>query len=269
MLNWNLDVRARDAGFTMPYLHNWWSARSVKQILMSHECSARRWPRARRTRKAVWRGSTTDPVFAPVRLETLLNLQRVRLHLLGMFHSHLLDTRLIAISQGAPGVAGPAEKMLQIKDKKLSIEDFQSFSAVVDVDGNAFSSRFFHYVQQATPIIKQASPYHAFAEHLFAPGVNIFQTAEDLHDLLDIAAHVLSRPDAEILTMVQQTAGVAAVAFNRWALIETTAAAIDAYKQLADWRVEAPGADYELVPRGICCRWGNMPPEVQKAVKEA
>ena len=269
MLNWNLDVRARDAGFTMPYLGNWWSTRSVKQILMFHECLARRWPRAQRTRKAVWRGSTTDPVFAPVHLETLLNVQRVRLHLLSMFHSNVLDTRLMAISQGAPGTTGPAAKLLQINTTKWPSEKFQSFSALVDIDGNGWSSRFFHSVQQATPIIKQASPYHAFYEHLFAPGVNIFQTAEDLHDLPEVAAHVLSRPDAEILTMVQQTAGVAAVALNRWALIETTAAAIDVYKRLADWRVEAPGAEYDLVPRSVCCRWGNFPSEVKDAVKSA
>ena len=124
MLNWNLDVRARDAGFTMPYMSNWWSARSVKQILMSHECLVRRWPRARRTRKAVWRGTTTDPVFAPVRLETLLNITRVHLHLLGMFHSDVLDTRLIAISQAAPGVAGPAEKMLHIKKDQVVARRF-------------------------------------------------------------------------------------------------------------------------------------------------
>ena len=69
--------------------------------------------------------------------------------------------------------------------------------------------------------------------------------------------------------MVQQTAGVAAVALNRWALIETTAAAIDVYKRLADWRVEAPGAEYDLVPRSVCCRWGNFPSEVKDAVKSA
>lgn len=65
----------------------------------------------------------------------------------------------------------------------IPLEDFNNYSVLLDMDGNAWSDRFRIFSHFNTPIMKQASNLTAFHEHIMAPGVVVEQFASDLHDL--------------------------------------------------------------------------------------
>jgi len=53
--------------------------------------------------------------------------------------------------------------------------------AVVDVDGNGFSSRFHRLAQHGGLVIKQASNLPGYFEHLLAPNVSFLQASTLAH----------------------------------------------------------------------------------------
>ncbi len=59
---------------------------------------------------------------------------------------------------------------LHVHEHGIPFESFQSYAAVLDIDGNTFSRRMHQLVQMGGPLLKQASPYPSYFEHLFAPG---------------------------------------------------------------------------------------------------
>ncbi len=51
----------------------------------------------------MWRGTTTDPTIHNVTLANALSLARVRLHMLGLVHSDVLDVKVTGIIQVSRG----------------------------------------------------------------------------------------------------------------------------------------------------------------------
>jgi hypothetical protein len=202
----------------------------------------------------------------------------------------------------------------------LAMEDYNRYAAVLDVDGNGWSSRLLSLLSGASarPVLKQSTPLAAGYEHLFAPGKHLVHFRGDLRDADDVArrwvglvvgggaeaeegreaarrrgrktprrqeqghkaatctaedddddqgAHPSTPEDAD--AMAREAAALASLALNRWALVESAAASMEAYAERLAWKVEAPKAEdgWELVPFSACCQFGQLPPEFLEAMK--
>jgi hypothetical protein len=199
-----------------------------------------------------------------------------------------------------------------------AMEDFNRWSAVLDVDGNGWSARLFSLLAGASarPVLKQASPLAAGYEHLFAPGRHLAHFRGDLRDAADVAARWVglaeaagegrrrrgggarqrgggtcragggeagdddddddddgarpSGPEAAD-AMAAEAAALAALALNRWALVESAAAALEAYGERTAWRAAPPSSsedgEWELVPFSSCCAYGELPAEFLAAMR--
>jgi hypothetical protein len=203
----------------------------------------------------------------------------------------------------------------------IPMEDYNRYAAVLDVDGNGWSSRLLSLLSGASarPVLKQSTPLAAGYEHLFAPGRHLAHFRGDLRDVDDVARRwvgvVVSGAEAEeeedggkrrrgrktprrqerdeaacaavndydddddpgaspttpedADAMAREAAHLAALTLNRWALLESAAASMEAYAERLGWTVEAPKVEegWELVPFSGCCQFGELPPEFLEAMK--
>lgn len=165
----------------------------------------------RRTARAVWRGSSTDPSHPLVEEGNALDLARTRLALLGRWYPNVLDAALVGWVQTAfqgqcvdevmplgesgrwvcgvlvlwRGAASPAtcdcnhESDTGVCDmrpclagSRLALEDFNRYALLLDIDGNGWSDRYRLLAHMNTPVLKQAS--NLTGEDPAAQGVPVF-----------------------------------------------------------------------------------------------
>lgn len=92
-------------------------------------------------------------------------------------------------------------------------------------------------------------------------------THNDLLDLPPVAKDFLARDPKQHIKMVEQMAGMAAVALNKWSLIEATASALHTYAQAMDWTPQLEPNLYEEISPSSCCKHGRLPVQVVEAVR--
>jgi hypothetical protein len=195
----------------------------------------------------------------------------------------------------------------------LAMEDFNRYSAVLDVDGNGWSARLYALMlgSSARPVLKQSTALAAYYEHLFAPGGrHMAHFRGDLRDVDDVARRFarlavageaeeregggggsagrkeergeedteeeqLPSTPTEANRMAREAAALASVTLNKWAMIESAAAALEAALERFSEGEEGAGEDeeqegvWERVPFSACCMYGGLPAELLAAMAEA
>ncbi len=148
-------------------------APTLQQSMQWAACIRDRYRPDTKQRRAIWRGSTTDPHTQHIALSNALHVARIQLHILGLIHPDVLDTKVAAVKQSRGFIhATPLTALLGSGGhaNHVAFEDFQRSQVVLDMDGNSFSQRLHQLVQMGGPVLKQASPLPSYFEHLFAPG---------------------------------------------------------------------------------------------------
>eukprot|EP00035_Acanthoeca_spectabilis_P001765 m.82582 g.82582 ORF g.82582 m.82582 type:complete len:489 (+) comp11117_c0_seq1:71-1537(+) len=137
--------------------------------------------------KAVWRGGTTGHQ-APIEIpESNLwaNLARVKLAVIGKAYPDDLDISIVSTVQMSDDQSQAMQRVLgDDSDKRIPEEDFQLYRAVIDVDGNGWSSRFQNLLCLNTVIIKQTTPFLEFSSNLLKANKHYVPVQQDLSDLI-------------------------------------------------------------------------------------
>ena len=205
----SLDVLNPKGGFGMQYTNHWDGANalSLPQSLGFSACIRQRYPRVRKEviPKVIWRGSNGDPYHHPAHAGNFLHFARVQLHALGLMYPDTLDTRVTKVIQHVfnDDELKAMQKMLGVDEPGVFIpsEEYQKYAVVLDIDGNSWSSRLWELLQgSVAPILKQASRYAAWYEHIFAPGLHLYQFDPQLRDLPLAAAALLDKAVAQANT---------------------------------------------------------------------
>jgi hypothetical protein len=150
----------------------------------------------------------------------------------------------------------------------IGFEDFNRYCAILDVDGNGWSDRFGQLVHFNTPILKVASNFTAYFEHLMAPGAVIEQYARDLSDLPDKAAQLVEdyragRPRGQQLADTMET--VSQLLMDTIGIAEAFAYTLHAYKNRSDWAFSPSLSGFRKVTTN-CCTAAHVPAEFAAAV---
>ncbi|GIL64334.1 hypothetical protein Vafri_18306 [Volvox africanus] len=223
------------AGFTLPSFSVWSQSLGQVQMAAYHSCIWNRYPPHERKPLAVWRGSTTG-----ARKPTLENYQlvtRLKLHLLAQNYSDILDAKINKLTKDIPE---PVRARIKLGDR-LDSEDYNRYSAIIDVDGNGWSDRFGHaLIHYSTPVLKMASNHTAFFEHLFAPGVTFLQFSPSLEDLVGKAGKVVSEVrklggQSKYFDMVKSMQATSQVLMDHLGLMEALAYSLLKYWSLVTW----------------------------------
>ena len=109
---------------------------------------ARRYPRRKKTNKAAWRGSTTG-FFYP----TFDDLPRSKLVKEGNMHSDLFDVGFTSFVMGWEKQAKEIRNQTTVKGY-ISLDDLMRYRAIIDIDGNTWSSRFSKLLCTNSVVIK-------------------------------------------------------------------------------------------------------------------
>jgi hypothetical protein len=151
------------------------------------QCYADRYPDATKVDRAVWRGSTTGEAQSP-QLNTWTDLQRVRLAVLGRAYRDDLDVELTKVVQLTDDQGTAVRRLFGNAgfdgSKRMRPEDYQQYRAVIDVDGNSWSSRFLELLCQNSIVIKQDTPYREFFSGSVNAGGHYVNVKHDLSDLV-------------------------------------------------------------------------------------
>ncbi|GIL66557.1 hypothetical protein Vafri_20053 [Volvox africanus] len=227
-----------NAGFTLP--SNSVLRASLGQVQMAayHSCLWNRYPPHARKPLAVWRGTLTGSVQVPK--EQLKSITRVKLHLLSENHSNIIDAKINRFPSWIPE---DLRSLIHLGDH-IHSEDYNSYSAIIDVDGNGWSDRFGNsLIHYATPIIKMATNRTAFFEHLFAPGKTFLQFGPSMEDLVDKAGKLVSDVQhlggkSEYFDMVRAMQGTSQILMDHVGIAEAFAYLLLKYWSLVTWTLE-------------------------------
>ncbi|KXZ48787.1 hypothetical protein GPECTOR_25g371 [Gonium pectorale] len=268
VLQWNVCFHHGHPGFTMPTYSAWARAMGRSQMAAYHSCLQQRYPAHRRKPLAVWRGANTN-TFGKITEDNYMRAVRVQLHLLGRNHSDVLDARIYKLVPENTGdfIRG----FLNDLGPQMPSEDYNRYCVIIDVDGNGWSDRFgtalIHY---PTPVLKMASNYSAFFEHLYAPGVAIEQFSPDLSDLLGAVQHMVadckrggSRSYGQRLARTMQATSRALM--DQIGVAEAMAYSLLTYKNLTSWPLDPSTEGFSEVDPS-CCKHAKLPALFARAV---
>lgn len=256
----NIDVGHPHAGFAAPYGH-WRDALGPIQQAALMACLEARYPPSTRIPKAVWRGTSTDKAGL-LSEANLLAVARSRIALMGQWYPDIFDAGYAAFSQVDLRYGSCASTMLPHKNR-INLEDFNKYAIIIDVDGNAWSDRFWFLAHYNTLILKQASNMTAYFEHLLAPKQSIELFANDVRELParveELLAEHATRP-LRILHMTETKQAIASLALSQVGTIEAMASALATVASLSEWQ-PVQQDDYELVPFSQCCKHNTALPK--------
>ncbi|EFJ42172.1 hypothetical protein VOLCADRAFT_107362 [Volvox carteri f. nagariensis] len=256
------------AGFTFPSFSVWSQSLGPVQMATYHSCIWNsRYPPHTRKPMAVWRGSTTGARVTTT-LENHKQVTRLKLHLLAQNHSDILDAKITMFTEELPD----SVRKLYKPGKLIEPEDYNQYSAIIDVDGHSWSDRFGNsLIHYATPILKMASNRTGFFEHLYAPGTAFQQFNNNLEDLPEKARKVISdvqqlSGDSESFQMVRNMHATSQLLMDHIGLAEAFVYSLLKYWSLVTWKLDPSDLDgFEEVPM-TCCALTRVPPEFAVAV---
>eukprot|EP00591_Stephanopyxis_turris_P008241 CAMPEP_0195508116 /NCGR_PEP_ID=MMETSP0794_2-20130614/1411_1 /TAXON_ID=515487 /ORGANISM="Stephanopyxis turris, Strain CCMP 815" /LENGTH=452 /DNA_ID=CAMNT_0040634995 /DNA_START=340 /DNA_END=1701 /DNA_ORIENTATION=+ len=146
-----------------------------------------RYPWESKIRKAVWRGSATGH---------FLNLHwrpRVKMVKAAMGHPDTMD--IAFSSDEGYSVSGPRVPEHLIREP-IKQEDFMKYRAIVDIDGNGWSSRFGELTCYNSVVIKVRGEYQAYFEKELRPWEHYIPMKPDFSDL-ELAVEFALSPENE------------------------------------------------------------------------
>eukprot|EP00243_Klebsormidium_subtile_P004431 TRINITY_DN18407_c0_g1_i1.p1 TRINITY_DN18407_c0_g1~~TRINITY_DN18407_c0_g1_i1.p1 ORF type:complete len:451 (+),score=49.90 TRINITY_DN18407_c0_g1_i1:200-1552(+) len=153
----------------------------IKQLLPTELEAAQKWDG--RTAKAIWRGSPTGGEY------TKQNFWRYpRTHLVNhtRAHSDILDAKFLPCAPGqcsAETFEAMKEAGLPTDTKQFSFGEYTGFKYLVDIDGNAWSSRYAHVLACGAVFFKADSPYTEYFYDFLTPYKDYIPIAQDASDL--------------------------------------------------------------------------------------
>ena len=143
--------------------------------------------------KAIWRGSLTG-----TNNKALENSSRWQLCKLSTENSNLLDARLVQLPKWR-AINNNDTNLAEVGGNHLAsfmpIEDFQKYAAVVDVDGNAWSSRFATLLCMDSVVLKVEPTMVDYFHFQLEPWIHYIPVSSDLHDLINNIQWVLNHPN--------------------------------------------------------------------------
>ena len=144
-------------------------------------CSQRHRP----VEQAVWRGSTTGARYRPSNWQSAKRSQLVLLS--KEEQAATVDARFTRCSMCVNGTEAVMREALGawFGASGFSFEDYLSMTALIDVDGNAWSSRFYELLATGTPVLKVFGPvrYEEFFYPLLEPGRHYVEIDTELSAL--------------------------------------------------------------------------------------
>jgi len=110
---------------------------------MQFQKQSKIYPWSRKINKAVWHGGTTcNPIYKELSsfLNVISNIPRGKLVQMSMLHPTLIDAAFTKFNQEE----GRKEELRNttLLKKRMPFDDQMKFKAIIDIDGNDWSSRF-------------------------------------------------------------------------------------------------------------------------------
>lgn len=137
----------------------------------------------------------------------------------------------------------------------MNQENYNSYSAVIDVDGNGWSSRLPVLLMSNTPILKQEySSWMEYFAHLLNQSDIVTFFEEDLTDLIPIIKEQIESNEnlEEVEDKVQKAFDFAVEHTSHHGVIRAMAYALSKHAEFLSWTVEME-EDYEYLPSSRCC----------------
>jgi len=146
----------------------------------------------------------------------------------------------------------------------LSLEEYNQYAAVIDLDGNAGSDRIGLFLSANTPIFKQEySRWMDYFGHLLKDNRNVLFFKEDSSDLVGKVDDFLHLYDVkrEVLEhQIEEALEFAVENLSHFGIIRAAAYALTVYASFEDWTV-MDEEDYRLIPASKCCKFNAGLPE--------
>ena len=135
-ISWSIPKLGRCDAIGVPtYAPSWQEFKGVPSSTSWNErvkWMTTKYPWSKKINKAVWRGSTTGPNGRPLK-----ELARGKLVEKSMKHPQLIDAGFTKLNQRYTGMENET-----ILTKRMPFYDQMNFKAIIDIDGNSWSSRF-------------------------------------------------------------------------------------------------------------------------------
>ena len=152
---------------------------------------------ATKSSTAKWRGSTTGGLYTPATFHTFA---RYKLALISRTNrTGLIDAKLTHCTQCEPADEMERVMRVQLGDHfqrdLIDAEQLTHYRALLDVDGNSWSSRLPQLLASGAAVLKQASPYREFWYDLLQPNVHYIELARDLSDVEAVVEAAVTRLD--------------------------------------------------------------------------
>jgi len=121
--------------------------KSISDVRKYYGKQQRKYPWEKKIRKAVWRGSSTGNA------KNWRDLPRSKLVNASALNLDILDVGYYKFVQRSDKEVAEMEREFGTKER-ISMESFQRYMAVIDIDGNAWSSRFPTLLCQNSVVLK-------------------------------------------------------------------------------------------------------------------
>lgn len=137
-----------------------------------------------RQARAIWRGSPTGGWFASYDWFTY---PRSKLVNISVHNPEIIDAKFLPCAWGQ--CADDVWPLIQeafpehTDDTHFTMEDYVNFKFLIDIDGNAWSSRFVDLLRTGCVIFKVASPYLEYFDSFLIPYRHYIPVAADSSDL--------------------------------------------------------------------------------------
>ena len=160
----------------------------------------RRYPRHSKIAKAVWRGSLTGT-------SDLSQNVRYQLCKMSLNHSDILDVRTNQVDDGKDPVVH--QQVSEIRGDYIGFRDFQKYRAIIDVDGNAWSSRFGLLLCLNSVVLKVQPETVDYFHPTLQPWRHFIPVHKNLSNVLDQVHYVLNKEHSAQIQSIVDTA-------NQW-----------------------------------------------------
>ena len=150
----------------------------------------------RRYDQAVWRGSPTGSIHMDQNT-------RWKLCRISRQYPHLIDAKFVGTTQRWPILAKNNNSIYV--GRHISIRDMQQYRAIIDVDGNSWSSRFGTLLCQSSVVLKVQAKHVDYFYPTLQPWEHYIPIRDDLSDLVQ---HV------QFATSINHTAIVQLIIYN-------------------------------------------------------
>jgi Glycosyl transferase family 90/Sulfotransferase domain len=193
-----------DYAFPTPSYQQMFDASTDRYRYLFHEY-ATKYPLESKVRKVVWRGTLSEN-----RPERLFESIRWRLcETVYQSQSDLFDVGLSKIPKHNHRAENNLTQVGGLKEFISPMENFQNFLAILDMDGNSWSSRFGSLLCYNSVIIKIEPRYVDYFHYDLKPWTHYVPVRDDLSDLFEHVAYVMDPKNADVMNDIIASA-------NQW-----------------------------------------------------